>query len=61
MPMGHLKRRMTIVRLADRRLVVYSAIALDEDEMARIESSNLDFSASDEDSRSAAKACGPRR
>ena len=38
MPLAHLKRRMTIVRLQDRRLVVYSAIALNEDEMARIES-----------------------
>lgn len=38
MPLAHLKRRMTIVRLADRRLVIYSAIALDEDEMSRIES-----------------------
>lgn len=38
MPLAHLKRRMTIVRLRDRRLVVYSAIALDEAEMARIES-----------------------
>ena len=37
MPLAHLKRRMTIVRLRDQRLVVYSAIALDEDEMARIE------------------------
>lgn len=37
MPLGHLKRRMTIVRLRDGGLVVYSAIALDEDEMARIE------------------------
>jgi len=37
MPLGHLKRRMTIVRLNGGRLVVYSAIALDESEMARIE------------------------
>ena len=37
MPLARLKRRMTIVRLQDRRLVVYSAIALDEGEMARIE------------------------
>lgn len=37
MPLAHLKRRMTIVRLKDRRLVVYSAIALNEPEMARIE------------------------
>lgn len=38
MPLAHLKRRMTIVRLQDRRLVIYSAIALDEDEMKFIES-----------------------
>ena len=38
MPLAHLKRRMTIVRLQDKRLIVYSAIALDEPEMARIES-----------------------
>jgi hypothetical protein len=37
MPIGDFPRRMTIVRLADRRLVVYSAIALDEDEMQAIE------------------------
>src|SRR5437773_1168133 len=37
-PMGDVERRMTIVRLADRRLVVYSAIALDEAEMRAIES-----------------------
>lgn len=37
MPLAHLKRRMTIVRLKDGGLVVYSAIALDENEMARIE------------------------
>ena len=38
MPLAHLQRRMTIVRLRDKRLVVYSAIALDEDEMAFLES-----------------------
>jgi len=37
MPLGELPRRMTIVRLNDRRLVVFSAIALDEDEMDQIE------------------------
>jgi hypothetical protein len=37
MPIGHLPRRMTVVRLADSRLVIYSAIALDEDEMIALE------------------------
>jgi hypothetical protein len=37
MPIMDLPRRMTIVRLGDKRLVVFSAIALDEDEMAAIE------------------------
>jgi hypothetical protein len=37
MPLMTLPRRMTIVRLGDGRLVVFSAIALDEDEMRRIE------------------------
>src|SRR5688572_17841063 len=37
MPTGDFPRRMTVVRLADRRLVIYSAIALDEDEMQQIE------------------------
>ena len=37
MPLANLTRRMTVVRLKDRRLVIYSAIALDEKEMARIE------------------------
>jgi hypothetical protein len=32
-----LPRRMTVVRLADSRLVIFSAIALDEDEMASLE------------------------
>jgi glyoxylate carboligase len=36
-PMGDVDRRMTIVRLSDGRLVVYSAIALDEAEMRQIE------------------------
>lgn len=38
MPLMDLPRRMTVVRLNDARLVVYSAIALDEDEMASLES-----------------------
>lgn len=37
MPMGHFPRRMTVVRLRDGRLVVFSAIALDEPEMRVIE------------------------
>jgi hypothetical protein len=37
MPLTELPRRMTIVRLNDARLVVYSAIALDDDEMAALE------------------------
>ena len=37
MPLMDLPRRMTVVRLADSRLVVWSAIALDEDEMASLE------------------------
>jgi hypothetical protein len=37
MPLMKLPRRMTIVRLRDRRLIVFSAIALDEEEMRRIE------------------------
>jgi len=36
MAVGMLPRRMTIVRLSDRRLVIFSAIALKEDEMRRI-------------------------
>lgn len=36
-PMGEVARRMTIVRLADRRLIVYSAISLDEAEMRELE------------------------
>ena len=41
MPLGTFKRRMTIARLEDRRLVIYSAIALDEEQMAFIESYGL--------------------
>ncbi len=37
MPLVELPRRMTVVRLHDARLVIYSAIALDEDEMAALE------------------------
>jgi len=37
MPLGTLTRRMTVVRLQDARLVIYSAIALEAKEMAFIE------------------------
>ena len=37
MPLMTLPRRMTLVRLRDGRLVIFSAVALDEDEMRRIE------------------------
>ena len=37
MPIGDFPRRMTIVRLRDSRLVVFNAIALDEEEMREIE------------------------
>jgi hypothetical protein len=37
MPMVELPRRMTVVRLRDGRLVIWSAIALDNAEMARLE------------------------
>jgi hypothetical protein len=37
MPIGGLQRRMTVVRLADNRLVIFSAISLDEDEMRALE------------------------
>ena len=37
MPVGDFPRRMTVVRLHDGRLVVYSAIALDEAEMQALE------------------------
>jgi hypothetical protein len=36
-PVGEVERRMTVVRLANSRLVVFSAIALDEPEMAALE------------------------
>ncbi|MEO7112610.1 MAG: hypothetical protein ABI183_19345 [Polyangiaceae bacterium] len=38
MPMGEVNRRMTVARLGDGRLVIYSAIALDEAEMRALES-----------------------
>jgi len=38
MPMMSLPRRMTVVRLNGSRLIVFSAIALNEDEMTRLES-----------------------
>lgn len=37
MPLGDFPRRMTVARLGDGRLVIYSAIALDEPEMAALE------------------------
>lgn len=37
MPLGEIPRRMTIVRLADGGLVIFNAIALDEQEMAAVE------------------------
>jgi hypothetical protein len=37
MPLGDYPRRMTIARLHDSRLVIYSAIALDEGEMQAVE------------------------
>jgi hypothetical protein len=37
MPLMNLPRRMTVVRLRDGRLVIWSAIALDETEMASLE------------------------
>jgi hypothetical protein len=37
MPIGEFPRRMTVVRLTDGRLVIYSAIALAEDEMRALE------------------------
>jgi hypothetical protein len=38
MPLTNFPRRMTVVRLNDSRLVIYNAIALDEEEMAWLES-----------------------
>jgi hypothetical protein len=37
MPLGEYTRRMTVVRLRDARLVIYSAIALDDVEMKTLE------------------------
>src|SRR5437762_11219442 len=37
MPVGNLTRRMTVVRLRDGRLVIFSPVALDENEMRVIE------------------------
>ena len=37
MPVGDFQRRMTVARLCDGGLVVYSAIALNEDEVQRLE------------------------
>jgi hypothetical protein len=37
MPMGEFPRRMTVVRLRDGRLIIFSAIALDESEMKALE------------------------
>ena len=37
MPVAEMKRRMTVVKLRDGRLVIFSAIALDEDEMRSLE------------------------
>jgi len=37
MPLGNFPRRMTVVRLSGDRTAIYSAIALDEPEMRRIE------------------------
>jgi len=37
MPVGDVPRRMTVVRLHDARLVIYSAIALDANEMRALE------------------------
>jgi hypothetical protein len=37
MPIGDFPRRMTVVRLSDGRLVIYSAMALDEPAMAELE------------------------
>ncbi len=36
-PIGNITRRMTVARLRDRRLVIFSAIALDEGEMRLLE------------------------
>lgn len=38
LPIGEFPRRMTVARLRDGRLIIYSAIALDESEMSALES-----------------------
>jgi len=37
MPVANMERRMTVVRLRDGRLVIFSAVALDEEEMLALE------------------------
>jgi hypothetical protein len=37
MPLMDFPRRMTVVRLRDRRLIIYNAIALDDEEMGKLE------------------------
>ncbi len=37
MPLAEIPRRMTVVRLRDRRLVIFNAVALDEVEMRTLE------------------------
>jgi len=37
MPLGETTRRMTVVRLSDNRLAIYSAIALNDSEMTKLE------------------------
>jgi len=37
MPVGEIQRRMTVVRLSGKRLLIFSAIALNESEMADLE------------------------
>ena len=41
MPLMDLPRRMTVVRLRDGKLLIWSAIALDETEMARLEAAGM--------------------
>ena len=43
MPAGEFPRRMTVVRLRDSRLVIFSAIALDESEMQALDHSLQEF------------------
>jgi hypothetical protein len=37
MPLADIPRRMTVIRLADQRLVIFSAISLDEEQMHELE------------------------